>query len=164
MYRHNNNVLQVEWYRNGEKLPTGHRFRTFHDFGIVILDILYCYEEDSGEYECRAVNKVGSDVTKATLKCVSKESLILTPQIPKVSSELDQRRAFAQDNDDPLGSRSPLQIRQNWRLSEIPNLICTRFLRLGLPEFLTSYGPVFSDRVCLNFSPHMDPFSLPTRR
>ena len=78
----------MEWYRNGVKLPTGHRFRTFHDFGIVILDILYCYEEDSGEYECRAVNKVGSDDTKATLKCVSKESLILTPQIPKVRPEL----------------------------------------------------------------------------
>ena len=78
----------MEWYRNGEKLPTGHRFRTFHDFGIVILDILYCYEEDSGEYECRAVNKVGSDVTKAQLKCVSKESLILTPQIPKASVTL----------------------------------------------------------------------------
>ena len=75
---------QVEWYRNGVKLPTGHRFRTFHDFGIVILDILYCYAEDSGEYECRAVNKVGSDVTKATLRCGSKANLILTPQMPKV--------------------------------------------------------------------------------
>ena len=90
---------QVEWYRNGEKLPTGHRFRTFHDFGIVILDILYCYEEDSGEYECRAVNKVGSEVTKATLKCVSKESLILTPQIPKVRPELFKR---GKDNFDRL--------------------------------------------------------------
>ena len=75
---------QVEWYRNGVKLPTGHRFRTFHDFGIVILDILYCYAEDSGEYECRAVNRVGSDVTKATLRCGSKANLILTPQMPKV--------------------------------------------------------------------------------
>ena len=77
----------MEWYRNGVKLPTGHRFRTFHDFGIVILDILYCYAEDSGEYECRAVNKVGSDVTKATLRCGSKASLILTPQMPKVKGE-----------------------------------------------------------------------------
>lgn len=60
--------LTVEWYFNGTKLPTGHRFRTFHDFGIVILDILYCYEEDSGVYECRAVNQMGQDVTRATLK------------------------------------------------------------------------------------------------
>ena len=35
-------------------------------------------------YECRAVNKVGSDVTKATLRCGSKANLILTPQMPKV--------------------------------------------------------------------------------
>jgi len=66
----NDPLLTVEWYHNGKKLPSGHRFRTFHDFGIVILDILYCYEEDSGVYECRAVNQLGQDVTRATLKYV----------------------------------------------------------------------------------------------
>ncbi|XP_074100964.1 sallimus isoform X11 [Cotesia typhae] len=75
--------LKVEWYYNGKKLPHGHRYRTFHDFGIVILDILYCYEENSGVYECRAVNKYGEDSTKATLKCMSKASLILESQLPK---------------------------------------------------------------------------------
>jgi hypothetical protein len=75
--------LHVEWYWNGKKLPHGHRYRTFHDFGIVILDILYCYEENSGEFECRASNKYGSDVTKATLKCVSKANLILDSQLPR---------------------------------------------------------------------------------
>nr|XP_029725955.1 titin-like isoform X8 [Aedes albopictus] len=74
--------LVVEWYWNGQKLPHGHRYRTFHDFGIVILDILYCYEENSGEFECRATNKYGSDSTKATLKCVSKANLILDSQLP----------------------------------------------------------------------------------
>lgn len=64
----NDPLLTVEWYLNGVKLPTGHRFRTFHDFGIVILDILYCYEEDCGVYECRAVNQMGQDVTRATLR------------------------------------------------------------------------------------------------
>ncbi|XP_017797111.1 PREDICTED: titin-like, partial [Habropoda laboriosa] len=54
-----------------------------HDFGIVILDILYCYEENSGVYECRAFNKYGEDTTKATLKCFSKASLILESQLPK---------------------------------------------------------------------------------
>ncbi len=77
--------LHVEWYWNGKKLPHGHRYRTFHDFGIVILDILYCYEENTGEFECRASNKYGSDVTKATLKCVSKANLILDSQLPRVS-------------------------------------------------------------------------------
>lgn len=76
--------LHVEWYWNGKKLPHGHRYRTFHDFGIVILDILYCYEENSGEFECRASNKYGSDTTKATLKCISKASLVLDSQLPRV--------------------------------------------------------------------------------
>ncbi|XP_034137006.1 titin-like isoform X2 [Drosophila guanche] len=75
--------LVVEWYFNGKKLPHGHRFRTFHDFGIVILDILYCYEENSGVYECRAVNKYGEDSTRASLKCASKASLILDSQLPR---------------------------------------------------------------------------------
>ncbi|XP_026832432.1 titin isoform X1 [Drosophila erecta] len=75
--------LVVEWYFNGKKLPHGHRFRTFHDFGIVILDILYCYEENSGVYEARARNKYGEDVTRASLKCASKASLILDSQLPR---------------------------------------------------------------------------------
>lgn len=77
--------LVVEWYYNGKKLPHGHRYRTFHDFGIVILDILYCYEENSGEYECRAYNKYGSASTKASLRCYSKANLILDSQLPRVS-------------------------------------------------------------------------------
>lgn len=81
--------LVVEWYYNGKKLPHGHRYRTFHDFGIVILDILYCYEENSGVYECRAVNKYGSDTTKANLRCFSKANLILDSQLPSVCIACD---------------------------------------------------------------------------
>ena len=77
--------LQVAWFKDGIQLRTGHKYRTFHDFGVVILDVLYCYEEDSGVYECRAWNKLGKDETHATLKCQSKPSLIFEPQIPKVS-------------------------------------------------------------------------------
>jgi len=49
--------LEVKFYRNGVELKTGHKYRTFHDFGVVILDVLYSYEEDGGVYEARAVNK-----------------------------------------------------------------------------------------------------------
>lgn len=77
--------LVVEWYYNGNKLPHGHRFRTFHDFGIVILDLLYCYEENSGEYEVRATNKYGTASTKASLRCYSKTNLVLDSQLPRVS-------------------------------------------------------------------------------
>ena len=77
-------VFQVQWFHNKKLLRSGHRFRTFHDFGIVILDILYCYEEDTGEYECRATNKLGQDITETTMSCASRSGLILDPQIPKV--------------------------------------------------------------------------------
>ncbi|GIY11090.1 titin, partial [Caerostris extrusa] len=83
--------LKVEWYFNGKLLGAGHRFRTFHDFGIVILDILYCYGEDSGEYMCKATNKFGTDMTKATLTCKSKKSIILDPQIPKEMADSNRR-------------------------------------------------------------------------
>ena len=74
--------LKVEWFKDGKPLPTGHRFRTFHDFGIVILDVLYCYAEDSGTYECKATNKHGSDSISCQLKCSELTGLILTPQVP----------------------------------------------------------------------------------
>lgn len=61
--------LKVEWFFNGKPVRHGHRFRMFHDFGIVILDILYCYGEDTGEYVCRATNLLGQDVVRTTLRC-----------------------------------------------------------------------------------------------
>ncbi len=73
--------LKVEWLKDGKPIPTGHRFRTFHDFGIVILDILYCYAEDSGVYECRATNKLGTDSISCNVSCDSQSGLILTPQV-----------------------------------------------------------------------------------
>lgn len=83
--------LVIEWYYNGKKLPHGHRFRTFHDFGIVILDLLYCYEENSGEYEVRATNKYGTASTKASLRCYSKTNLVLESQLPRVSSRVEKQ-------------------------------------------------------------------------
>jgi len=47
----------------------GHRFRQKYDFGVATLDILYAYPEDSGTYECRAVNSLGSDVARTQLRC-----------------------------------------------------------------------------------------------
>lgn len=38
--------LKVTWWKDGVQLRSGHKFRIFHDFGIVILDVLWCYEED----------------------------------------------------------------------------------------------------------------------
>lgn len=75
--------LKVEWYWNGKPLRTGSRFRTFHDFGFVILEISPVYPEDSGEYSCRAFNDYGEAVTIATMKVQGKRSIILESQLPK---------------------------------------------------------------------------------
>lgn len=50
----------------------GHRFRTTHDFGYVALDVLYTYAEDSGNYLCKATNKVGEAVNSCNVKVAGK--------------------------------------------------------------------------------------------
>lgn len=47
----------------------GHRYRPFHDFGYVALNILSVVPEDSGSYTCRAVNMIGTAEIQATLTC-----------------------------------------------------------------------------------------------
>lgn len=75
--------LKIEWYWNGKPLKTGSRFRTFCDFGFVILEISPVYPEDSGEYACRAINEYGEAVTTASMKVQGKRSIILESQLPK---------------------------------------------------------------------------------
>lgn len=75
--------LKVEWFWNGKPLRTGSRFRTFCDFGFVILEISPVYPEDSGEYSCRAFNEYGEAVTSASMKVSGKRSIILESQLPK---------------------------------------------------------------------------------
>lgn len=75
--------LKVEWFWNGKPLRTGSRFRTFCDFGFVILEISPVYPEDSGDYSCRAFNEYGEAVTTASMKVSGKRSIILESQLPK---------------------------------------------------------------------------------
>ncbi|XP_014664087.1 PREDICTED: titin-like [Priapulus caudatus] len=79
---HNDPNMQIEWYHNGKPLEHGHRFRPMHDFGYVVLDILYVYPEDSGEYVCRAVNNVGEDQTRAVLHVQDKAGIVYTSGLP----------------------------------------------------------------------------------
>lgn len=39
---------------------SGHRFRTVCEFGLISLDIVTVYPEDSGKYEARVTNASGS--------------------------------------------------------------------------------------------------------
>lgn len=68
--------LKVEWFHNGKPLTTGHRFRTTYDFGFAALDILTVYSEDSGEYTCRAVNRIGTAQSSISLNVKQKSSII----------------------------------------------------------------------------------------
>lgn len=75
--------LKIEWFWNGKPLKVGSRFRTFCDFGFVILEISPVYPEDSGEYSCRAINEYGEAVTTASMKVQGKRSIIFESQLPK---------------------------------------------------------------------------------
>lgn len=65
-------TLKVEWFHNGKPLQTGHRFRTAYDFGFASLDVLTVYAEDSGEYTCRATNRLGQAKSSINLSVTCK--------------------------------------------------------------------------------------------
>lgn len=65
-------MIQVEWFKDGQPLRAGSRFKTTYDFGYVALDILWTYPEDNGLYTVRATNKHGTDQTQAELRCKRK--------------------------------------------------------------------------------------------
>ena len=50
----------------------GHRIRTVHAFGMVVLEILGTYVSDTGTYTCRAVNKWGKAEISVKLECVDR--------------------------------------------------------------------------------------------
>lgn len=63
--------LRVDWYKDGQPIQMGSRFRLIHDFGYVALDINDLIEEDSGVYTCVATNLMGKDELTANLKVIS---------------------------------------------------------------------------------------------
>uniref|UniRef100_A0A183TXY2 Immunoglobulin I-set domain protein n=1 Tax=Toxocara canis TaxID=6265 RepID=A0A183TXY2_TOXCA len=79
----NDNQLQIQWFLNGKPLKTGSRVKTINDFGFVVLEISPTYPEDSGEYTCRAINKIGEAVTSTQLMCTPKLTIITKSQLPE---------------------------------------------------------------------------------
>lgn len=67
--------MKVEWLLNGKPLQSGHRYRNTYDFGFAALDVLTVYAEDSGEYTCRATNKLGQAQSSINLNVTCKYSL-----------------------------------------------------------------------------------------
>merc|ERR1719191_564535 len=68
--------LRVEWYKDGERLSSGHRWVPEYDHnGTCSLTILHCYPEDSGAYQCVATNAVGLDEVETYLTCTGIDSI-----------------------------------------------------------------------------------------
>jgi hypothetical protein len=77
-------TMVVEWFYNEKPLKAGHRIRTVHAFGMVVLEILGTTINDSGKYSCRATNKWGKDEITVTLGCVTRHY----GQGPKFTTQL----------------------------------------------------------------------------
>lgn len=82
--------LKIEWFCNGKQLPTGHRYRTTHDFGYVALDILYVYGEDTGTYICKATNQLGEAVNTCNVRVLNRRSMILDTQHPDALEKIQK--------------------------------------------------------------------------
>ena len=79
----NDPKMRVEWYVNGMAIRTGHRFRATHDFGYVVLDVLYTYPKDTGTYMCKAINALGEPVNTCTIQVASRKSIYFDSQHPE---------------------------------------------------------------------------------
>uniref|UniRef100_A0A914QF48 Ig-like domain-containing protein n=1 Tax=Panagrolaimus davidi TaxID=227884 RepID=A0A914QF48_9BILA len=99
------NQLQIQWYLNGRALFAGSRVKTLNDFGYCVLEISPVYPEDSGDYTCRAFNKVGEAVTSTSLQVEGKEGIITESQLPSAM-------AGAQQKIDEIENRRPQEIEQ----------------------------------------------------
>lgn len=82
--------MRVEWYHNGKALQSAARFHTTFDFGYVALDITTVYPEDSGEYTCRAVNRMGEATSSFTFKVEGKEGVIYESARPEGLEKIRQ--------------------------------------------------------------------------
>lgn len=101
-------TMIVEWFFNGKPIEasaywyqynfcisedkeyaykiifTGHRIRTVHAFGMVVLEILGTVIKDTGTYTCRATNKWGKAEISVNLECVERTG----GQRPQFTSQL----------------------------------------------------------------------------
>lgn len=64
-----NPIPDITWYHNGQVVTENPDFRTYYsrDTGECLLHILEVFPQDTGAYECHAVNKYGEAVTRASI-------------------------------------------------------------------------------------------------
>ena len=76
-------TLLIEWYHNGKIIPSASRFHSTHDFGYVAFDLSGLMPSDSGEYICRAVNKMGEAKSVINLTVEQSGNIIYTSEHPE---------------------------------------------------------------------------------
>lgn len=79
-----NFIINLWWHSSNSMVSAGHRIRTVHAFGMVVLEILGTKIEDSGTYVCRATNKWGQAEISVSLECVD----ITKGQKPKFTTQI----------------------------------------------------------------------------
>ncbi|KAA3674164.1 uncharacterized protein DEA37_0013564 [Paragonimus westermani] len=72
--------LQIQWSKDGQPLSAGSRFNTSCERGLISLDVIYTFPEDSGMYTCVIVNPFG----------MVKAEPIVVSVIPEVEPGQDQ--------------------------------------------------------------------------
>ncbi|XP_055338080.1 LOW QUALITY PROTEIN: titin-like [Paramacrobiotus metropolitanus] len=68
-------TLTVLWYKDGQPLQAGARFKTTNDWGHVALDIIHSYPEDTGVYTCRAINAFGEAAVNCKISVAGEKSI-----------------------------------------------------------------------------------------
>lgn len=103
--------LKVEWFHNGQPLQHGHRFRTTYDFGFAALDVLSVYGADSGEYTCKATNRLGTAQSAVNLNVAARSSIIYDTQhdgaMEKIHYLEDTSRNQRRGEDDHFVAEKP---------------------------------------------------------
>lgn len=94
-------TMRVEWFQNGRAITVGSRFRTYHDFGYVALDIIHSQSTDSGEYTVRATNQLGTAHTSACVRVIGASDIVTDSQVDMEqinALEIGNRRSAAFDD------------------------------------------------------------------
>ncbi|KAL1245317.1 Kettin-like protein, partial [Trichinella spiralis] len=86
----NDTNRSVVWYFNGQPLKMGHRFQFSHDFGHLVLNVLYAYPEDSGDYMCIIRNQNGEARSVCKLQCQGKKSMVLETYHPDALRQIEE--------------------------------------------------------------------------
>lgn len=104
--------LKVEWFKNGQPVTIGHRFRPIHDFGYVALDIVDLIAEDTATYTCRAVNLIGSDEINCNMICKGSAQILTSTQnelgLEQIQFLEDKSRYQRHEEVDEMSKQAPI--------------------------------------------------------